>query len=74
VHTENPAVVALQARRERSQEMSLIVAAIGAGVVVLIGLLAMVLRRGRRRGWRPAEPEGEPGPTQPAEPVTPGRT
>jgi membrane-anchored mycosin MYCP len=77
VHTEDPAVVAFQARRQRAQEMSLIVAAIGAGVVVLVGLLAMVLRRGRRRGWRPAEPEPvTPEPMRPAasESVTPGRT
>jgi membrane-anchored mycosin MYCP len=64
VHTEDPAVLALQARREHSQEMALILAGVGAGVVVLVGVLAMVLRRGRRRGWRPAAPDG----------VTPGRT
>ena len=36
---------------------ALIVAAAGAGMVLLVGLVAGVLRRGRRRGWRPADPE-----------------
>ena len=64
VHTEDPATVAFQARRHRAQQISLVVAAVGAGVVVLVGLLAVVVRRGRRRDWRPAAPET----------VTPGRT
>jgi type VII secretion-associated serine protease mycosin len=56
LHTEDPAVLALQARRAHARTMSLVVAAVGAGVVVLVGILAVVVRRGRRRGWRPAAP------------------
>ena len=54
VHTENPATVALAARRERSTQMSLVAATVGAAVAVLLGFVAAVVRRGRRRGWRPA--------------------
>jgi subtilisin family serine protease len=54
VHAEDPAVLARQARRARAQDRALIAAAVGAGVVVLVGVLAVVVRRGRRRGWRPA--------------------
>jgi type VII secretion-associated serine protease mycosin len=57
MHTEDPATVALTARRAHAQEMSLLVAAIGAGVVLLVVLVAAALRRGRRRGWRPPDPE-----------------
>jgi membrane-anchored mycosin MYCP len=56
MHTEDPAVLALRARRAHARTMSLVVAAVGAGVVVLVGILAVVVRRGRRRGWRPAAP------------------
>jgi membrane-anchored mycosin MYCP len=56
VHTEDPAAVAQQARRARAQDLSLVVAAVGAGVVVLVVVAAAALRRGRRRGWRPADP------------------
>jgi hypothetical protein len=56
VHTEDPAVLALRARRAHARTMSLVAAAIGAGIVVLAGILAVVVRRGRRRGWRPAPP------------------
>ncbi|MEU7905414.1 type VII secretion-associated serine protease mycosin [Actinoplanes sp. NPDC049118] len=58
VHTEDPATVALTARRARAQDLSLVVAAVGAGVVVLGVVAAAALRRGRRRGWRPPEPDG----------------
>ena len=57
MHTEDPAAVALAARRARAQDMSLLVAAIGAGVVLLVVVVAAALRRGRRRGWRPPDPE-----------------
>jgi len=33
--------------------VALLVAAVGAGVVVLVGILAAVVRRGRRRGCAP---------------------
>lgn len=57
MHTEDPAAVALAARRAHARDMSLLVAAIGAGVVLLVVLVAAALRRGRRRGWRPPDPE-----------------
>ena len=56
MHSEDPAAVALAARRAEAREMSLLVAAVGAGVVVLVGLLAAAVRHGRRRGWRPGSP------------------
>ena len=54
MHTADPAALALQARRNHSQDMALLVAAIGTGVVALVCILAAVLRRGRRRGWHAA--------------------
>jgi type VII secretion-associated serine protease mycosin len=54
VLTDDPAAVALRQRRDRAQDRALVVGAAGAGVAVLAGLAAAVLRRGRRRGWRPA--------------------
>jgi len=57
VHTEDPATVALRERRDHAQDMSLVAAAAGGGLVVLIGLGVMVVRRGRRRDWRPADPD-----------------
>ena len=54
MRTEDPAVLAQQARRAHSQDMALLVAGIGTGVVALVGILTAVVRRGRRRGWRPA--------------------
>ncbi|AGZ42614.1 type VII secretion-associated serine protease mycosin [Actinoplanes friuliensis] len=57
MHTEDPATVALAARRAHAQDMSLLVAAIGAGVVLLVVVVAAAMRRGRRRGWRPPGPE-----------------
>lgn len=56
IHAEDPAVLALRARRAHARTMSLVAAAVGAGVVVLAGILTVVVRRGRRRGWRPAPP------------------
>jgi membrane-anchored mycosin MYCP len=57
LHTEDPATVALTARRDHAQDLALLVAGIGAGVVLLVVLAAAALRRGRRRGWRPPDPE-----------------
>lgn len=54
MHTADPAALALQARRAHSQDMAFLVAGIGTGVVALLGILAAVARRGRRRGWHPA--------------------
>jgi membrane-anchored mycosin MYCP len=56
MHSEDPAAVALQERRARAERMSMTAAAVGGGVVALVGILAIVLRHGRRRGWRPASP------------------
>jgi membrane-anchored mycosin MYCP len=57
LHTDDPATVALAARRAHAQDLSLLIAAIGAGVVLLVVVVAAALRRGRRRGWRPPDPE-----------------
>jgi len=54
VHPQDPAVLALRARRAQAQRRSLVAAGVGAGIVLLAGVLTVVLRRGRRRGWRPA--------------------
>ena len=50
----DPAAVAAAQRRVRARDRALLVAAAGAAVAVLAVLGAGVLRRGRRRGWRPA--------------------
>jgi formate-dependent nitrite reductase membrane component NrfD len=50
----DPARAALENRRAHARTASLIVAAAGAGLVAVLVLAAVVLRRGRRRGWRPA--------------------
>jgi type VII secretion-associated serine protease mycosin len=52
---DDPSAIALRERRASSQDTALLVAAAGLGVVLLLGLGAVVLRRGRRRGWRPAD-------------------
>ncbi|WP_433359356.1 type VII secretion-associated serine protease mycosin [Actinoplanes sp. CA-142083] len=56
MHPDDPAVAALAARRAHSQQMALLFAAIGAGLVVLLAAAALIVRRGRARGWRPAGP------------------
>jgi membrane-anchored mycosin MYCP len=53
--TGDPAALARQARRDHSQRLSLLVAAIGAIAVLLGVVVAGVVRRGRRRGWHPAD-------------------
>jgi membrane-anchored mycosin MYCP len=57
VRAEDPAQVAAAARRARSHDRAMLFAGAGAGAVLLAGLAAMVVRRGRGRGWRPAPPE-----------------
>jgi membrane-anchored mycosin MYCP len=59
MHTEDPAAIALAHRRADAQNLSLILAAAGAGVVLLVVLAAAAVRRGRRRGWRPAPPTAD---------------
>ncbi|MFC7275024.1 type VII secretion-associated serine protease mycosin [Paractinoplanes rhizophilus] len=56
MHPDDPAVAALAARRAHSQQMALWFAAIGAGLVLLLAAAALIVRRGRARGWRPAGP------------------
>ncbi|MCU7722565.1 type VII secretion-associated serine protease mycosin [Actinoplanes sp. KI2] len=56
VHPIDPAAVALADRRAQSQRMALWFAAGGAGLVVLLAAAALIVRRGRSRGWRPAGP------------------
>jgi membrane-anchored mycosin MYCP len=51
----DPAVVAAQQRRAESRERALLIAAVGGGVAVLVLVFALVLPRGARRRWRPAE-------------------
>ncbi|MFG1990550.1 type VII secretion-associated serine protease mycosin [Actinoplanes sp. NPDC048988] len=51
---QDPAVAALAARRAASRDRALVFAGIGAGIVVLLALTAIVVRQGRRRGWHPA--------------------
>lgn len=52
----DPAAAAAQERRQSSRQRAMLLAASGAGVAVLVLLLALVLPRGMRRRWRPAEP------------------
>ncbi|MGX6608323.1 S8 family serine peptidase [Micromonosporaceae bacterium Da 78-11] len=56
VGADDPAAVALAARRDDARDLALLFAAIGAGVVLLIGATAVIVRRGRRRGWSPGVP------------------
>ncbi|GAB2572346.1 hypothetical protein Aab01nite_03310 [Paractinoplanes abujensis] len=54
VDLNDPAAAALEARRDRSRDQALIFAGVGIGLVLLLGVVAAVVRQGRRRGWRPA--------------------
>jgi membrane-anchored mycosin MYCP len=56
VQAQDPGAAARAARRADAQRSALLMAAIGAGLVLVIGIVAVVLRRGRRRGWHPAVP------------------
>jgi membrane-anchored mycosin MYCP len=49
----NPAEQAARERRATAQHRALIFAAAGAAAVLLIGLAAVAIRAGRRRGWQP---------------------
>ena len=51
MHAGDPATVALAARRDHSQQMALVFAAVVAGIVGLLAAGAIIIRRGRRRGW-----------------------
>jgi type VII secretion-associated serine protease mycosin len=51
---QDPAAVARAARRADAQRASLWMAVGGIGAVFVIGAVAIVMRRGRRRGWAPA--------------------
>ncbi|MEV1288306.1 type VII secretion-associated serine protease mycosin [Micromonospora sp. NPDC049679] len=51
----DPAAAAQQERRAQSRERSLLLAAVGGAAATLVVLLALVLPRGSRRRWRPAE-------------------
>ena len=64
MHPNDPAAAARAERREQSQQMALWFAAIGAGLVVLLAAAALIARRGRHRGWRPADPAGSPRPVE----------
>lgn len=54
VPVADPAVAAREDRRERARTVSLIVAGAGLGLVAALITGAQIVRRGRRRGWRPA--------------------
>ena len=75
MHPNDPAAAARADRRERSQQLALWFAAAGAGLVVLLAAAALIVRRGRSRGWRPADPAGAARPVEPGggqRPVDPG--
>ena len=60
MHPEDPATLALAARRDHARGMALLIAAVGAGAVLLIAAAAIIVRRGRRRGWVSAAASGPP--------------
>ncbi|WP_084598745.1 type VII secretion-associated serine protease mycosin [Actinoplanes subtropicus] len=64
MHPNDPAAVALAERREQSRQMALWFAAAGAALVLLLAAAALIVRRGRSRGWRPADPVGSPRPVE----------
>ncbi|MGC4764596.1 type VII secretion-associated serine protease mycosin [Micromonospora sp. DT46] len=51
-----PAVLAQRARRAAARDRALLVAGASGAVVALAALLALVVPRGTRRRWRPADP------------------
>ncbi|MEU2661176.1 type VII secretion-associated serine protease mycosin [Micromonospora sp. NPDC007220] len=51
-----PAVLAQRARRAAARDRALLVAGASGAVVALAALLALVVPRGARRRWRPADP------------------
>jgi type VII secretion-associated serine protease mycosin len=55
MHGDDSAAIALARRREHAQAMALVLAAAGAGLVLLLAASAVIVRRGRRRGWQPAD-------------------
>jgi membrane-anchored mycosin MYCP len=59
----DPAAVAQAARRADARRESMLMAVGGVGAVFVIGAAAIVMRQGRRRGWKPApaaSASGEP--------------
>ncbi|MFF5172743.1 type VII secretion-associated serine protease mycosin [Micromonospora sp. NPDC000089] len=52
----DPALLAQHARRAAARDRAVLVAAVTTGAVATVALLAMVLPRGVRRGWRAAGP------------------
>jgi type VII secretion-associated serine protease mycosin len=54
VSGEDPALAARDERRARSRDRAVLFAAVGTGLVLLVGAGALIVRRGRRRGWEPA--------------------
>ncbi|MFC4020999.1 type VII secretion-associated serine protease mycosin [Micromonospora sp. GCM10011542] len=52
----DPATVARQARRVVARDRALLVTAVAGGATGVVALLAVVLPRGARRRWRPADP------------------
>ncbi|SBV28535.1 type VII secretion-associated serine protease mycosin [Micromonospora krabiensis] len=52
----DPARAALGARRDAAEERALVLATVGGAAAGVVVLLALVLPRGTRRGWRPADP------------------
>ncbi|MGK5445785.1 type VII secretion-associated serine protease mycosin [Micromonospora sp. URMC 105] len=52
----DPALLAQRARRAAARDRALLVAGVTATAVAVAVLLALVLPRGTRRGWRPAGP------------------
>jgi membrane-anchored mycosin MYCP len=63
-HSQDPVAAGLRARRAHAQQVALVAAGLGAAGVAVVALLAVVVRRGRRRGWRP--PALDPFPRSPS--------
>jgi len=57
MRADDAAAVALAARRGHARSMALLMAVFGAGAVLVIGVAAVVVRHGRRRGWEAAAAE-----------------